>query len=202
MSPRESAGLSGVSPLSRESRDTLESRLATHAMRSRGSGALRLAGCAAYATPVEAYHPEAGCFAPMVMVRLAAGCEGAEAQWAGGLHMAGRRWAVFPMTQLRPASHGPPREAMEARRLWDGLRRPGVAGAPRSTSYTMVAEHTPLDAASEECGPSQALALVREPGGGEEGGERGMEPTAALPGHRGSLCAAWSGRPARHGRRS
>ena len=129
-----------------------------------GAAVQALAGCPVYATLVEAHHPDLGDYAPMVLVCLAAGREAAAQQWAGadaGLHVAGRRWRVFPLTQLRPDSRRPPREGAEARRLWDGLLRPGVAGTPRSTAYTMVAERTPLDAAQAICGPPQAQALLR-----------------------------------------
>ena len=89
----------------------------------------------------------------MVMVRFASTQEGAARQWADGLDLAGRRWEVFPMTQLRPDAHGPPREAAATRRLLDSAARPGVAAMPRTTRYTVVFERAPLLVAMEPCGP-------------------------------------------------
>merc|ERR1711978_521528 len=87
-----------------------------------------------YASTGEAYHPGTAEYAPMIMVRLAQGREGAEARWADGIHIARRRWEVFPMTCLRAPGHRLPTEAADARGLWNGAARPGVAAAPRSTA--------------------------------------------------------------------
>ena len=70
-------------------------------------------GFIVYATGVEARHPDTEAYEAMVVVRAAAGTDATMQQWvatAGGLHVAGRRWPLFPVTHVREPSHGLPRD--------------------------------------------------------------------------------------------